>query len=171
MAGNGTIGLEILEDLPDVDTILVPYGGGGLSCGIATALRALKPTTKIYACEVETSAAFAAALAAGAITKIDYKASFVDGIGSSSVLAEMWPLAESLLDGSLVMSLAEVADAVRTLAERNHVIAEGAGATPVAAALAGKAGRDGSRAGKVVCLVSGGNIDFEKLAKIFRREL
>jgi threonine dehydratase len=171
MAGNGTIGLEILEDLPDVDTILVPYGGGGLSCGIATAVRALKPTTKIYACEVETSAAFAAALAAGAITKIDYKASFVDGIGSSSVLAEMWPLAESLLDGSLVMSLAEVADAVRTLAERNHVIAEGAGATPVAAALAGKAGRDGSRAGKVVCLVSGGNIDFEKLAKIFRREL
>lgn len=171
MAGNGTIGLEILEDLPDVGTILVPYGGGGLSCGIATAVRALKPGTKIYACEVETSAAFAAALAADAITRIDYKASFVDGIGSSSVLAEMWPLAQSLLDGSLVMSLADVAEAVRTLAERNRVIAEGAGATPVAAALAHKAGRDGSRAGKVVCVVSGGNIDFEKLAKIFRREL
>jgi threonine dehydratase len=171
MAGNGTIGLEILEDLPDVDTILVPYGGGGLSCGIATAVRALKPGTKVYACEVETSAAFAAALAAGGITKIDYKASFVDGIGSSSVLAEMWPLAQSLLDGSLVVSLADVAEAVRTLAERNRVIAEGAGATPVAAALAGKADSDGSRAGKVVCVVSGGNIDFEKLAKIFRREL
>jgi threonine dehydratase len=171
MAGNGTIGLEILEDLPDVDTILVPYGGGGLSCGIATAVRALKPGTRIYACEVETSAAFAAALAAGGITKIDYKASFVDGIGSGGVLAEMWPLAQSLLDGSLVMSLADVAEAVRTLAERNRVIAEGAGATPVAAALAGNAGGDGSRAGKVVCVVSGGNIDFEKLAKIFRREL
>ena len=167
MAGNGTIGLEILEDVPDVDTILVPYGGGGLSCGIATALRALKPDTKIYACEVETSAAFAAALGAGGPVRIDYQASFVDGIGSSRVLDEMWPLAESLLDGSLVMSLADVADAVRTLAERNRVIAEGAGASTVAAALTGK----DDDLGKVVCVVSGGNIDFEKLARIFKREL
>ena len=166
MAGNGTIGLEILEDLPDVDTILVPYGGGGLSCGIATAVRALKPATKVFACEVEMSAAFAAALAAGKPTKIDYKASFVDGIGSGSVLEEMWPIAKSLLDGSLVMSLADVAEAVRTLAERNRVIAEGAGATPVAAALGGKAGK-----GRIACVVSGGNIDFEKLVRIFRREL
>jgi threonine dehydratase len=166
MAGNGTIGLEILEDLPDVNTILIPYGGGGLSSGIATAVRALKRDTKIYACEVETSAAFAAALAAGKITKIDYQASFVDGIGSGSVLADMWPLVRELLDGSLVMSLAEVAEAVRLLAERNRVIAEGAGATPVAAALAGKGG-----GGKVVCIVSGGNIDFGKLEKIFKREI
>lgn len=171
MAGNGTIGLEILEDLPDVDTILIPYGGGGLSCGIATAVRALKPETKIYACEVETSAAFAAALAAGAPTKIEYKPSFVDGIGSGGVLEEMWPLAQSLLDGSLVVSLADVAEAVRTLAERNRVIAEGAGATPVAAALAGRGNMEGKRGGKVVCIVSGGNIDFEKLVKIFKREI
>ena len=170
MAGNGTIGLEILEDLPDVEAILVPYGGGGLSCGIATAVRALKPNTKVFACEVETSAAFAAALSAGAITKIEYKPSFVDGIGSGSVLAEMWPLAKSLLDGSIVMSLAEVAEAVRTLAERNRVIAEGAGATPVAAAIAGKAGEH-DHAHRIVCVVSGGNIDLEKLAKIFRREI
>ena len=167
MAGNGTIGLEILEDLPDVDTILVPYGGGGLSCGIATAVRALKPNTKIFACEVETSAAFSAALAAGAPVKIDYRPSFVDGIGSGSVLGEMWPLAKALLDGSIVMSLAEVAESVRILAERNRVIAEGAGATPVAAALAGKAG-DG---GRIACVVSGGNIDFEKLVRILRREV
>jgi threonine dehydratase len=166
MAGNGTIGLEILEDLPDVDTILIPYGGGGLSCGIATAVRALKPNTKIYACEVETSAAFAAALKAGEMTKIDYQPSFVDGIGSGSVLPDMWELARTLLDDSIVMSLADVAEAVRLLAERNRVIAEGAGATPVAAALSGKAG-----AGKIVCVVSGGNIDFEKLVKIFKREL
>ena len=166
IAGNGTIGLEILEDLPDVDAILVPYGGGGLSSGIATAVRALKPATKIYAAEVESSAAFAAALKAGEAVKIDYQASFVDGIGSGSVLADMWPVARELLDGSLVSSLAEVAEAVRILAERNRVIAEGAGATPVAAALAGKAG-----GGKVVCVVSGGNIDFEKLVKIFKREL
>ena len=170
IAGNGTIGLEILEDLPDVATILLPYGGGGLSCGIATAVRALKPDTRIYACEVETSAAFAAALAAGEPTKIDYAPSFVDGIGSGGVLAEMWPLAKSLLDGSVVMSLAEVAEAVRILAERNRVIAEGAGATPVAAAIARRAG-DSDSAGKVVCVVSGGNIDFEKLARIFRREM
>ncbi len=166
MAGNGTIGLEILEDLPDVDTIVIPYGGGGLSCGIATAVRALKPDTKIFAGEVETSAAFAGALAAGEKVAINYQASFVDGIGSGSVLDDMWPLAKMLLDGSLVMSLAEVAEAIRLLAERNRVIAEGAGATPVAAALAGKAG-----GGKVVCIVSGGNIDFEKLTKIFKREV
>ena len=166
MAGNGTIGLEIMEDLPDVDTILVPYGGGGLSCGIATAVRALRPDVKIYACEVETSAAFSAALAADMPTKIDYTASFVDGIGSSGVLEEMWPLARRLLDGSIVMSLKEVAEAVRILAERNRVIAEGAGATPVAAALS-----DQMRGRKVVCVVSGGNIDLEKLAKIFKREV
>ena len=166
MAGNGTIGLEILEDLPDVDTIVIPYGGGGLSSGVATAVRALKPNTKIYAGEVETSAAFAGALAAGEKVNINYQASFVDGIGSGSVLDDMWPIAKSLLDGSLVMSLAEVAEAIRLLAERNRVIAEGAGATPVAAALAGKAG-----SGKVVCIVSGGNIDFEKLTKIFKREI
>lgn len=170
MAGNGTIGLEILEDLPDVNTILVPYGGGGLSCGIATAVRVLKPDAKLYACEVETSAAFAAALAADAVTRIDYKPSFVDGIGSASVLSEMWPLAKGLLDGSLVVSLAEVAESVRILAERNRVIAEGAGATPLAAALAGRAG-NGELEGNVVCIVSGGNIDFEKLVKIFKREM
>lgn len=166
IAGNGTIGLEILEDVPDVDTILVPYGGGGLSCGIAIAVRALRPDAKVYGCEVETAAPLAAALAAGAPSKVNYEASFVDGIGSSGVLEEMWPLAQSVLDGSLVVSVAEVAEAVRTLAERNHMIAEGAGATPVAAALSGKA-----KSGRIVCVVSGGNIDLEKLAKIFRREL
>ena len=171
LAGNGTIGLEILEDLPDVDTIFVPYGGGGLACGIATAVRALRPETQIFACEVETSAAFSAALAAGAVTRIDYTASFVDGIGSGSVLAEMWPLAQRLLDGSRVMTLAAVAEAVRTLAERNRVIAEGAGAAALAAALAEQDTHSRGAAGKVVCVISGGNIDLERLAKIFRREL
>jgi threonine dehydratase len=166
IAGNGTIGLEILEDLPDVDTVLVPYGGGGLSSGIATAIKALRPAARVIACEVETSAAFAAALKSGGVAKIDYVPSFVDGIGSSAVLEEMWPIASKLLDGSIVMTLAEVAEAVRILAERNRVIAEGAGATPVAAALSGRAA--GTR---VVCVVSGGNIDFEKLVRIFRREI
>ncbi len=166
MAGNGTIGLEILEDLPDVDAVIIPYGGGGLSSGIASALRALKPGIKVYAAEVETAAPFSASLAAGSPQNITYTPSFVDGIGSGGVLAEMWPLVSQLLDGSLVVSLAEVAAAIRLLIERNHVVAEGAGATSVAAALAGKAG-----GGKVVCVVSGGNIDTEKLVKILKGEL
>ncbi len=161
IAGNGTIGLEILEDLPDVDAIVVPYGGGGLSSGIASAVRAVRPHTKVFAAEVETAAPFAASLAAGQPREVDYVASFVDGIGAKSVLSEMWPLVQTLLDGSLVVSLDETAEAIRLLAERNRVIAEGAGAASVAAALAGKAG-----AGTVVCVVSGGNIDAATLAAI-----
>jgi threonine dehydratase len=166
IAGNGTIGLEILEDLPDVDTVLVPYGGGGLSCGIASAMRPLKPDTKVFACEVETAAPFAPSLEAGRPTDAEYIPTFVDGIGSQSVLADVWPLARRLLDGSFVVSLDQIAAAVRLLLERNHVVAEGAGATPVAAAIAGKAG-----SGKIVCVVSGGNIDSSKLTKILAGEV
>jgi threonine dehydratase len=166
MAGNGTIGLEILEDLPDVDAVLIPFGGGGLSSGIASALRALRPAARIFACEVDTAAPLAAALSAGAPREITYTPSFVDGIGAPFVLPEMWPVVSQLLDGSLVMTLADVAAAIRLLAERNRVIAEGAGATPVAAALAGQAG-----SGKVVCVVSGGNIDLGKLRSILAGEL
>jgi threonine dehydratase len=161
MAGNGTIGLEILEDLPEVDTILVPYGGGGLSCGIASAVAALKPDVRVLACEVETAAPLAPSLAADEPRSVAYTASFVDGIGSPFVLPDMWPLARRLLAGSIVMPLEAVADAVRVLVERQHVVAEGAGAAPVAAALAGRGGR-----GRVVCVVSGGNIDAAKLAVI-----
>jgi threonine dehydratase len=166
IAGNGTIGLEILEDLPDVDAVVVPYGGGGLSCGIASAIRALRPEVKIWAAEVETAAPFSASLAAGQPVTVEYQASFVDGIGGKSMLPEMWPLASRLLAGSLVSTLAEVAEAVRVVAVRNRVIAEGAGAASVAAAMAGKAGR-----GKVVCVVSGGNIDAKKLATILEGEM
>lgn len=161
MAGNGTIGLEILEDLPDVNSVVIPYGGGGLSCGVASALRALNPKIKVYACEVETAAPLAASLNAGEPVEINHTPSFVDGIGVHFVFPEMFSLACQLLDGSLVTSLDGVVSAIKIMAERNHVIAEGAGAAPVAAALAGLAG-----AGKIVCVVSGGNIDAEKLAKI-----
>ncbi len=163
MAGNGTIGLEILEDLPDVDTVLVPFGGGGLASGIATALRAEKPGTQVYGCEVETAFPLSAALKAGSPQSVDYIPSFVDGIGGKRVLDEMWPIVSRLLDGSRVVSLAAVAEAVRLLAERNRVIAEGAGGTPVAVALAGG---DGIAGRKVVCVVSGGNLDAAKLATI-----
>jgi threonine dehydratase len=164
IAGNGTIGLEILEDLPDVQTIVVPYGGGGLSCGIAAAMRALRPDIHTYAAEVDTAAPLAASLAAGAAQDgIAYTPSFVDGIGGRSVLAEMWPLARTLLAGSLVSALTDVAAAVRLLVERNHVVAEGAGAAAIAAAWSGRAGT-----GKVACVVSGGNIDLAKLATILQ---
>jgi threonine dehydratase len=161
IAGNGTIGIEILEQLPDAAAIVVPYGGGGLSCGIAIAVRALAPATRVYACEVATAAPLAASLAAGRPARVIYQASFVDGIGSPFVLEDMWPLARRLLAGSLVSTVEEVAAAVRVLAERNRVVAEGAGAASVAAALAGRAG-----AGRVVCVVSGGNLDPHKLATI-----
>jgi threonine dehydratase len=161
MAGNGTIGLEILEDLPDVRAIVVPYGGGGLSCGIASAVRALRPEAKVFAAEVATAAPLSASLTAGRPVEIEYIPSFVDGIGGKTVLAEMWPLASELLAGSLVSTLEEVASALRTMIERNRVVAEGAGAAPVAAALAGKAGT-----GPIVCVVSGGNIDSAKVAEI-----
>ena len=161
IAGNGTIGLEILEDMPDVDTVLIPYGGGGLSCGIASAIRALKPETKIYACEVETASPLSVSFEAGEPRSVTYTASFVDGIGGKSLLPEMWPMVRNLLDGSLVMSLTSVASAIKLLVERNRTVAEGAGATPVAAALSGKAGT-----GKIVCIVSGGNIDSAVLSQI-----
>jgi len=139
IAGNGTIALEILEDLADVDSVLVPFGGGGLSSGIAAGVRALAPRTKVFACEVETAAPLAAALAAGAPQPSAYTPSFVDGIGGRGVLAEMWPLVSSLLDGSIVVTLAGIAGAIRLLAERQRVIAEGAGAASLAAALSGRA--------------------------------
>lgn len=161
MAGNGTIGLEILEQLPEVDAVVVPYGGGGLSSGIASAITALRPEVRVWAAEVETAAPFAASLRAGAPCQVDYRQSFVDGIGSKGLLEEMWPLVRHLLAGSQVVSLEQVASAIRVLAERNRVIAEGAGATSVAAALAGKVG-----GGRVVCVVSGGNIDADTLAVI-----
>ena len=161
MAGNATIALEILEDLPNVDAIVVPYGGGGLSCGIAAAVRALAPRVRVFACEVETAAPLAASLAAGEPTRVDYRATFVDGMGGPFVLPDMWPLARALLAGSLVTSIADVAAAMRLLAERQRVIAEGAGAAPVAAALAGLAG-----AGNVACVVSGGNLDSARLIEI-----
>jgi threonine dehydratase len=161
MAGNGTIALEILEDLPDVDAIIIPWGGGGLACGIAAATRELKPKCRIYAAEVSTAAPLAASLEAGSPQEVVYHPSFVDGIGGRGVFPEMFERARSLLDGSLVASLEQVAAALRIIAERNRVIAEGAGACPVACALDAMTG-----AGKVVCIVSGGNIDFAKLCAV-----
>jgi len=165
MAGNGTIALEILDELPDVDTVITPYGGGGLSCGVAAAFRHFKSDTTCLAAEVETAAPLSASIAAATRVDIDYLPSFVDGIGAPMLFEEMWAFAQQVLDGALVSTLDEIIDAIRLLAERNRVIAEGAGAASLAAALSGKAGM-----GKVVCVISGGNIDAEKLALILNGE-
>jgi threonine dehydratase len=161
MAGNGTIGLEILEDLPDADAIVIPWGGGGLASGIGAAIRAMAPRCRVYAAEAESGAPLAAALAAGKPHPVDYRPTFVDGIGSRSVFPDMLTRAQAVLDGALVSTIEEIAAAVRVLASRARVVTEGAGAASVAAALAGRAGR-----GKVVCIVSGGNIDLDRFTAI-----
>ena len=170
MAGNGTVGLEILEDLPGVDAVLVPFGGGGLSCGIASALRQRGSGASVYPVEVSTSAKVAAACEAGAPQWIETAPSFVDGIGGNTVLDPMWPLVRELLEPPLVASPEEIAGAVRVLAARARVVAEGAGACPVALALAGRVPRrpTGTSAPRnLVCVVSGGNLGMG----VFRRIL
>ncbi|MGA3020033.1 MAG: pyridoxal-phosphate dependent enzyme, partial [Bryobacteraceae bacterium] len=150
-----------LEDLPDLEAVVIPWGGGGLSCGIAAVLRQLAPRVKVFAAEVETAAPLAASLAAGEPRPVDYQPSFVDGIGAKVVFANMFERARGLLDGSLVVTLQEAAAAMKLVAERNRVIMEGAAACAVAAALSGRAG-----SGKVVAIVSGGNIDLNTFSKL-----
>ena len=162
IAGNGTAGLEILEDLPDVDAVVAAFGGGGLSCGIATVMREKKPAVKVFAAEPETAAPLARSFAAGSAQDFPgWTASWVDGCGGKSVFPRMWALAHHLLAGSVVSPLEDVRRALKLAAERNHVIAEGAGACAVAAALSGKCGT-----GKVVAVVSGGNIDLNRFAEL-----
>jgi threonine dehydratase len=165
MAGNGTIALEIVEDLPGVEAVVIPWGGGGLACGIAAGMRALKPGCRLFAAEVETAAPLRASLAAGAPATVDYRPSFVDGIGSKTVFADMFEHARTLLDGALVATLEQIAAAVKLLLERNRIVAEGAGACATACALGAEAGRR-----KVVCVVSGGNIDAKDLRAILAGE-
>jgi threonine dehydratase len=162
MAGNGTIGLELLEQLADFDTVAVPYGGGGLLTGIASAVKQARPDVKFFAVEPATGAPATATLRAGTPTAVEYTPSFVDGSGSRELIPRVWEQASQLLDGAVAMSIDDVADAVRLIAERTRVIAEGAGALAAAAALGGQL--DGAR--KAVCIVSGGNIDPAVLSRI-----
>ena len=162
MAGNGTIGLELVEQLDSIDTVLIPWGGGGLTSGVASALHALSPQTKVYVCEPETGAPVTAALANdGVATPVEFTPSFVDGAGSGGLLPDMWERARPLIAGSFPISLEATAAAVRLLLERGRVVGEGAAGLPVAAAVAGAAG-----SGRIVCIVSGGNIDASRLRTI-----
>lgn len=166
VAGNATIATEILEDLDDIDAVVVPFGGGGLISGIGSVMRRMKPRARMLAVESEAAQPLAAALAAGQPVKVTHMPSFVDGIGSGIVLDEMWPLIREAVDDAVSVSLAEIADTIRLLAAKHHVIAEGAGAASVAAALAGRAGK-----GNIVCIVSGGNIDAARLAAILTGQM
>jgi threonine dehydratase len=165
LAGNGTIGLEIVEDLPEVDAVIAPLGGGGLLAGIACALRALRPAAAVYAAEPETAAPLRTSLAAGEARPFEeWTPSFVDGAGGKSVLPNMWPLLQQLVSDSIVVSLAEAAAAMRLAADRVHVIAEGAAACAVAAALSSSLSVRGHR--RIVAVVSGGNIDLARFAEL-----
>jgi threonine dehydratase len=160
IAGNGTAGLEILEDLPDVDAVIAPLGGGGLLAGIGAVMRARKPDVKVFAAEPETAAPLHTSFARGKASYFEnWRPSFVDGAGGKSVLPTMWPLLQALVDESIVVSLDDAKAAMKRTAERLHVIAEGAAACAVAAALSGRAGH-----GKIVAVVSGGNIDLATFA-------
>jgi len=162
IAGNATAGLEILEDLPDVDAVVAALGGGGLLSGIGSVIRAKKPDVKIYAAEPETAAPLALSLQRGEASRFEgWRPSFVDGAGGKSVLPSMWPLLKQVVDGSIVMPLDEIVEAMRKAAERVHVVAEGAAGTAIAAALSGRAGN-----GKVVAVVSGGNIDLSRFSEL-----
>ncbi len=166
IAGNATIGLEVLEDLPGVRTVIAAIGGGGLVVGIGSAMRPLAPEVRVLGAEPETAAPAAASFAAGAAREFEsWKVSFVDGAGGKSVFPRMWERMQGVVDGSIVVSLDETRRALRLVAERARVIAEGAGALAVAAALSGRAG-----AGPIVAVVSGGNIDLAKLAELIAPE-
>nr|MBA2741012.1 pyridoxal-phosphate dependent enzyme [Actinomycetota bacterium] len=167
IAGNGTIGLELVEQLDDIDAVLIPWGGGGLTTGIASALRVLSPETKVIVCEPESGAPVTAALANGGVaTPVEFTPSFIDGAGSGALLAAMWEYAKPLISGSAVVSLESAAATVRLLLERGRIVAEGAAALPVSAALAGAGG-----SGRIVCIVSGGNIDPVRLQAILENRV
>jgi threonine dehydratase len=165
ISGNGTIGLEILEDLPDVDAVVAPLGGGGLLAGIACVINSERPDAKVYAAEPETAAPLAASLSAGQASTFDaWRPSFVDGAGGRSVLRTMWPLLQAWVSESIVVSLDDAARAMRLVADRVHVIAEGAAACAVAAAVSQAMAERGHK--RIVAVVSGGNIDLERFAQL-----
>ena len=166
IAGNGTIALEIIEDLPDVDTVVVPFGGGGLISGIGAGMRLLQPACRVLAAEVSTAAPLRASLDAGEPRAIDRIPTWVDGIGGASVLPAMWPLVRQVVQDSIVMTLEEIAEAIRVLVRRARIVAEGAGAAPVAVVRSGRAGGQ-----RIVCVVSGGNLDPSVLATILQGSL
>ena len=162
IAGHGTMGLEIVEDAPDVKTIIAAIGGGGLITGVGSAVKALNADVQVIGAEPETAAPYALSLREGGPRKFtDWQASFVDGAGGKSVTERMWQRMEPVVDGAITVTLDQTGDAMQLIAEKSRTIAEGAGALSLAAALTGKASD-----GPIVCVVSGGNIDLGKFAEL-----
>jgi threonine dehydratase len=162
IAGHGTMGLEIMEDAPNVRTVIAAIGGGGLITGVGSAIKALKPDVRVLGAEPETAAPYALSLRNGEPSKFtDWQASFVDGAGGQSVTARMWERMQPVVDGSITVSLEQVREAIRLMADKARVVSEGAGALALAAALTGEAGD-----GPIVCVVSGGNIDLAKFTSL-----
>lgn len=161
LSGNGSIGMEIVEDLPEVDVVLTPYGGGSMTSGVASAVKALRPEAKIFAVEDENAAPVTAALAAGRIVDIETRPSFIKSIGGPSLVPQLWPVARELIDGAVSVSLEQVTAAMRLLFAKSKVVAEGAGAASLAAALASP-----DATGNVVCVISGGNVDAEAYSTV-----
>ena len=166
LAGDATIASEIIEDLPDVDTVVVPFGGGGLSVGIASGLKALASDARVLGAESNHCASLTKALQAKEPCDTPIQASFVSGIGVGKVLDEMWPLIQELIDDSIVATQEEIAQSIKILFERNKVVVEGAGASGLASTLAGRAGT-----GKIVCVISGGNLNSDYLVDILQGKL
>lgn len=162
IAGHGTMGLEIVEQLPNVRTVIAAIGGGGLITGVGSAVKAAKPDVKVLGTEPETAAPYAYSLEQGAPSKYpEWQASFVDGAGGQSVTERMWQRMQPIVDGTITVSLDQVREAMRLIAEKTRTISEGAGALSLAAALTGQAGE-----GPIVCVVSGGNIDLAKFSEL-----
>jgi threonine dehydratase len=162
ITGHATMGLEILEDAPDTAAVITAIGGGGLITGVGSAVKALKPTIRVWGAEPETAAPAALSFERGSPQVFSaWKASFVDGAGGQSLFPRMWQRMKPVADGSIVVTLEETKRAMRLMAEKTRVIAEGAGALPLAAALTGKAGP-----GPIVAVVSGGNIDLQKFSEL-----
>lgn len=159
--GNGSIGMEIVEDLPDVNAVLTPYGGGSMTTGVASAIKAVNPHTRVFAVEDESAAPVTAALAAGEIVTIETRPSFIKSIGGPSLVPQIWPVAKELIDGAIAVSPAAVTDAMRLLFRKTKIVAEGAGAAALAAALARP-----DLTGNLVCVISGGNIDAEAYSTV-----
>ncbi len=161
LAGNGSIGIEIIEDLPEVDVVLTPYGGGSLTTGVAGAVKAVSGRTRVFAVEDDSAAPVTAALAAGRIVTIETRPSFIKSIGGPSLVPQLWPVVKELIDGAVAVNPAEVAGAMRLLFEKAKIVAEGAGAAALAAAIARP-----DLTGNVVCVVSGGNVDADAYATV-----
>lgn len=161
LAGNGSIGMEIVEELPDVDVVLTPYGGGSMTTGVASAMKALRPGAKVFAVEDENAAPVTAALEAGRIVEIETRPSFIKSIGGPSLVPQLWPVARELIDGAVAVSLEQVTEAMRLLFAKAKIVAEGAGAASLAAALSSE-----HATGNIVCVISGGNIDAEAYATV-----